>query len=118
MSSLMTQIGDFIKDKFLSAKSPITAASPDLDMSFSQKVVPVDTGSNSVDFQVDDGVMKAGFRCSIEVKDGTNNISFTRTGSNATINGGTSKSYTTPSAYTHIHVTCGEDDELTVTSST
>jgi hypothetical protein len=118
MSSLMTQVGNFIRDRLLSAKSPITAASPDLDMSFNQKVVPVDTSSNSVDFQIDDGVIKAGLRCIIEVKDGTNNISFTRTGSTATINGGTSKSYTTPSAYTHIHVTCGEDDELTVTSST
>lgn len=101
----------------LKGNSLVIAASPTLDMTFNNRVIPVDASSNAVDFQVADDEFTAGFRCILEVKDGTNNISITRSGSTATINGGTTKSYTTPTAYTHIYVTCSEDNELVVSKS-
>lgn len=101
----------------LKGNAAITAASPTLDMTSNNKVIPVDASSNAVDFQVADDEFTAGYRCTLEVKDGTNNISISRSESTATINGGTTKSYTTPTAYTHIHVTCSEDNKLVVTKS-
>ena len=101
----------------LKGNTAITAASPTLDMTDNNKVIPVDASSNAVDFQVADDEFTAGFRCILQVKDGTNNISLSRSGSTATINGGTTKSYTTPAAYTHVHVTCAEDNELVVSKS-
>lgn len=101
----------------LKGNAAITAASPTLDMTSNNKVIPVDASSNAVDFQVADDEFTAGYRCTLEVKDGTNNISISRSGSTATINGGTTKSYTMPTAYTHIYVTCSEDNELVVSKS-
>lgn len=98
----------------LKGNAAITAASPTLDMTFNNRNIQVDTSSNTVDFQVADDEITEGFRCVLLVDDATNNVSITRSGSTATINGGTTKSYTTPAVGTHILISCGVDNELHV----
>lgn len=92
----------------------IVAPSPTVDMTFNNKTLTVDTNSNPVDFQFADDEFNNTFRMVVVVKDGTSNVSFTRSGSTATINGGSTKSYTTPTAHTMFIVACTEDNKLSV----
>lgn len=89
----------------------VSAASPTLDMTFNNKVIPVDI-STTVDFQVADDVFTAGFRCVLLVVTAGANLSLSRSGSTAAINDGTTKVFTAPVAYTQVLVCCGEDNKL------
>jgi len=117
MATLLSQLGTLIKNRLASSESPVAAASPSLEMSSNHKVIPVDASLNAVDFQVADGEIKAGYRSILIVKSGTNNVSITRSGTTTTINGGTTESFSTPTAHTHIFVTCMEDDVISVASA-
>lgn len=99
--------------------SVISSTSPTLDMSFNNRIVPVDTDTAGavIDFQVGDDVFTAGFRCIIQVITSTHDVSFTRSGSTALINGGSTKNFVIPADHSHLLVTCGEDNKLSISKS-
>jgi len=99
----------------LKGNADVVASSTAVDMTFNNKIVPVDATGGSRDFTFADGAIQAGFRCTFVVKNAANSIGFQRSGSVATVNGITTQvNFTSLAAGDHVFVSCGVDDEIFV----
>jgi len=85
-----------------------------LTMDYDNKVIVANPSAGDVTLSIGDDVAKAGFRAIVQVTDATNNVIVSRSGSTATVNGGTSKSYSSLTIYDQLIITCGEDNKLVV----